>query len=185
MAEINNFTYINHVQRFKNAHLAKFDSADWVLEKINNYVKNPIGFLMFFGNPGIGKTYFCYAYINYLYEQKKMFRFYNERDYFSALKDEMKKDWDPLNLVKRICDTEFVFYNDLASGRPEDVTEWQKEQVFAFIDERYENKKPTIITSNHFLEELGKIFPARLLSRLKDSRNTLIELTDVDKRTLG
>lgn len=185
MHEINNFTYIDNIERFKDAHFSKLELPEDVMEKINNYVKKPRGMLLFLGNPGIGKTYMCYCYINYLYEQKKMFRFYNERNFFSALKDEIKKDWDPIHLVKRICDTEFVFFNDLCSGRPEDLTDWQKEQIFNFIDERYENKKPTIITSNHFTSSLKKMFPERVVSRLSDRTNTIIELISEDKRTLG
>lgn len=177
-------TNFNFPERFRHAHLAKLELPEQIIEKINNWIKNPKNMLIFLGNAGIGKTYTCYAIANYLYEKKKYFRLTNENDFFSSLKKCMANgvNWEIFEELKRLCETEFFFLNDLGSGRPDQITDWQKEQIFNFIDVRYETMLPTIITSNHFVKDLKEIYPERVISRLTASENTLIELNWHDKR---
>lgn len=179
-------TNFNFPDRFKHAHLAKLEFPDHVIEKINNWIKNPKHFLVFLGNAGIGKTYTCHAIANYLLEKKRYFRLTNENDFFSMLKKVMGIPyWEVFDELKRLCETEFFFFNDMGSGRPDDITDWQKEQVFNFIDVRYETMLPTVITSNHFMKDIKEIYPERVHSRLMASENTVIELNWHDKRQQG
>ena len=175
-------TNFNFPARFKDAHLSRLEFPEEIINKIFHWVKNPKNFLIFLGNAGIGKTYTCYAIANYFIENKKYFRLMNERDFFGHLKETFKKSWEPTSEIKRICETEFFMLNDLGSGRPDDITDWQKEQIFNFIDERYESALPTIITSNHFINDLKGIYHERIVDRLCDKENVLIELNMVSKR---
>lgn len=176
-------TNFNFPERFRNAHLSRLELPDDVINKINGWVKNPKNFLIFLGNAGIGKTYTCYAIANYLMEKKKYFRLLNERDFFGHIREIFQRPgWDSTSEIRRICETEYFMLNDLGSGRPDEITDWQKEQIFNLIDERYESMLPTIITSNHFIADLKNIYHERVISRLTDKENTLIELNWIDKR---
>lgn len=175
-------TNFNYPRTFENAHLSRIELSEDILEKINYWIKNPRFFLILLANPGVGKTYICHAICRYLQENKKYFRLLNERDFFSTLRNVIKQDWDYNWEINRLCETEFFLLDDICSGRPEDLTEWQKECLFNFIDCRYQTGLPTVITSNHFIPSLAKIFPERIASRLKDSRNVLIEFRGNDKR---
>lgn len=175
-------TNFNYPKTFENAHLAKIDLPNNIVEKINNWIKNPRYFLIFLANPGVGKTFVCHAICKYLQENKKYFRYLNERDFFGSLREIIKQDWDYNREIKRLCETEFFLLDDIGSGRPDEITEWQKECIFSFIDTRYLSGLPTVITSNHYLKVIEKIYPERISSRLKDSRNVLIEFKGDDKR---
>ena len=64
------------------ACLAKINLNHESAKKLSDWVSQPKDFLLYLGNPGCGKTYFCSAMVNYLKEKKRNYIFNFERDFF-------------------------------------------------------------------------------------------------------
>ena len=87
--------------------------------------------------------------------------------------------WDYEEEIKTLCSTKWFFMDDIRSTQG---TEFQKECLLSFVDQRSLMQFPTVITSNCLMSDLNQEYHPRFISRLKDKRNTIIELNWVDKR---
>lgn len=144
--------------------------------KIQNFMKTPKNFLLYCGNPGIGKTYLCASLIEWAMTTFDSFRYWNESELLKKIRsgmDEYKGDY--LETLKHLIDDQLVMFDDLGSCG---LNDWRKEIIFDAIDERYNSMLPTIITSNFSLKEIEKNFHPRVCSRLFDKDNTIIEILD-------
>ena len=174
-----NFKFWEHGD-YKNSCLSRVDLPCEIIEKVSDWSKNPKGMLVFLGNPGVGKTYLIAAFIHLLLETKNFhFRYLHERDLYARMRDCVEKGWNYERDIETICETKWIFLDDIHSGQS---TEFQKEVLLSFVDKRGITNLPTIITSNLFLDELGKQYSSRLISRIKDKKNLVIELNWIDKR---
>ena len=167
-------------ETLRNAHLAKVVQSEDCIKKISNWVKAESNIFYFCGNVGTGKTYFCAAWYNHLIEQKKRWvRAFVEYEFFTMLREEISKNFDPFHKIKSICECPYVILDDMGSSS---MTEWQKEMLFEFINMRNESGFPTLITSNLTRKELKEKFHDRFESRIFASKNTVIELNGEDRR---
>lgn len=165
---------------FKDAHLTKVNYEPSIMEPLLEWVKKPAGMLILCGNPGTGKTYFAAAFMNYLNEKKiKDKRGHDEKRFFSMVRDVIDQGWDYEREVARLCESHYFILNDIFSGKNY-PTDFQKECLFSFVDNRWMNNLPTIITSNIFIKDM-QMHP-RFMSRLNDKRNIVINLNGQDKR---
>ena len=169
-----------------NACLSKIELPDDCLDKIISWMKDPKYFLVFCGNPGVGKTYLCHAINNFRKDAKKYCWYLKEQELFSKLRDVIKENQDYTHKVREICENEFLILDDLCSST---MTDWQKEVLFTFVDERCENCLPTVITSNLYINKQNfdkksmlTEFSSRFVSRMSSARNMIIELEWKDKR---
>lgn len=165
---------------FDEASLSKVVLPDGAPEKIIHWLSNPANLLVFCGNPGIGKTFLCAAIGKFLIENKKFFRCFNEKSFFQHLRKNVGENVDAEWEIKRLCEVEYFILDDIGSG--EGFTPWQKDQLFSLVDHRSASRKPTILTSNIFTNQMDQILSKRFVSRLKDKRNTLLEFNWIDKR---
>src|ERR1051326_5798923 len=94
-------------ERYKDAHLAKLDLPEQINAKIMAWIKKDKDMCVFMGTPGIGKTYFCSAYIHHLIEKKKPFYYLAESSFFSFVRDAIGKNWDYSDEIKRICEAKY------------------------------------------------------------------------------
>lgn len=143
-------------------------------------MKKKKDFLVYCGNPGVGKTYFCASLIEHILENFRTFRYWKEQDLYRRLResmDSMKGDY--LGALKYLIDDDLVIIDDIGS---QGLTEWRKEILFDAIDSRYNSMKPTIITSNMTKKDFQECFHERICSRLFAKDNIIIELDDVDHR---
>jgi DNA replication protein DnaC len=163
--------------RYDDAHLSKVEQSESDIEKINYWWKNPSGTLYMCGNAGTGKTYICAAFYNQFGWDKC--RAYRECDLLAHLRETINKNWDAITEIKRLCQIEYMILDDLGSSS---MTDWQKEMLFCFIDERYNNKLPTIITSNLDTKQMKNTFHNRMFSRLYAKENVVIDLLNSDDR---
>lgn len=142
--------------------------------KISQWMKNPKNFLLYLGNPGIGKTYLCACLTPWAMKSFKDFRYHNERQLFTKIRDSMDQvKGDYLDALKYLIDDEFVMLDDIGSSG---FTDWRKDVFFEAVDQRYNCMKPTLITSNLSKEDFRKAFHPRVFSRLFALENTVIEL---------
>lgn len=165
---------------YADAHLSKIELPDDVSEKILTWWKKPSGILFFAGTPGCGKSYLLASMIHELEETKKhAWRYMTERDFYSHLRSTIEKGWDYAWEIQRISETFLFFLDDIGFCQS---TEFQKEALASFIDERVISEQPTVITSNLFLDDIATTYHPRVVSRLKSKKNIVIELNWIDKR---
>src|ERR1700674_3231027 len=98
-----------------DASLSKLILPEDTVQIILNWVKNPHDFLIFCGNPGVGKTYFCAAIVKDLLIAKLNFRYFSEISFLSHLRSEIEKDHDFQREIDRICDTPFFIMDDIGA----------------------------------------------------------------------
>ena len=109
-----------------------------------------------YGDSGTGKTHLTACMCNELVAQMKQCLFTNFFEISRLIKSTWNGDADSGNVVKRICDVDFLFIDDLGTEQLTKNGEdnWLQGQVFDIINKRYNNKKPTIFSSNYSMNEL-------------------------------
>ena len=135
-------------------------------------MKSPNGFLLYLGAPGIGKTYFCSALLPWIHWKVNNYYYINERNYLIRLRECIDRGWDYSKEISQSFDHEFLMFDDLGSTG---MNDWRVEVIFGLIDFRYENRKPTVFTSNLTRKTLADCLGQRAASRLFASENLIIE----------
>lgn len=142
--------------------------------KIMDWMAKPSNFLVYLGNPGIGKTYLCASLTSWALEKFQNFRYFNERQLFTKIRQSIEETkGDYLDALKYFVDDELIMLDDIGSSG---FTDWRKDVFFEAVDLRYNSLKPTVITSNLSKADFFKTYHSRLTSRLFSSENTIIEL---------
>ena len=166
----------------KNACLSKVNLDEESAAKLSTWVEKPTDFLLYLGSPGCGKTYFCASMINLFKEKRFHYLFNFERDFLACLRNQVDQGFDPIFEIEKICEIPFVIIDDMGSARADNLTDWQRDMLFTFVDIRAMSRLPTIITSNHYLKDIKNNFEQRFYSRLAAKRNTILELKADDLR---
>ena len=136
--------------------------------------------MIFLGNAGSGKTYFCAALMNALKEEKKHYFFIREKEFFDGLIYAMQNDGESADYeMQKVSEMPFLVIDDVGASKD---SEFRQESIFDLIDRRWVSRLPTVITSNLFLKDFNSRYHPRLTSRLTDCRNTIIELKIEDRR---
>jgi len=170
-------------EEVKNAHLAKVEQSPEIMEKLDIWVKNPRNIFLFHGNVGTGKSYFCQAWYNYMYDKGIHVRPMIEDEFIRELKREMGSSKDPESRVKTICESDYLIIDDFASTKKNLADkDWTIDMLSLVITLRYNNRLPTLITSNKTKQEFRSIFEPRMCSRLFDKRNIICENYGPDRR---
>ena len=83
------------------------------------------------------------------------------------LLEEIRRGYDNgvYTLEERVKNTFLVVLDDLGA---EKVTDWVREKLYSIIGYRYENQKPTIITTNYSPAELTERIGERITDRLRE-----------------
>lgn len=127
------------------------------------FAKKPDGWLVSFGNYGVGKTHLASAIANELLKQ-------NYRVLFAVvpdLLDHLRSTFGPSSEIQYdqrfelIRDAAVLILDDLGT---ENTTPWAREKLFQIINHRYNGRMPTVITSNRRPEEIEP----RIFSRMSD-----------------
>lgn len=174
---------------YANAHLSKIDQNPEISQKLSNWCADPKKILLFHGNVGTGKTYFCAAWYNSLkerdYQQRKdlkypffTFRAFSQHHFFNDLKHVIQMNWNPVDRIKTICETTFLIFDDLKIP----MNDWQKEMISELIDLRYSSGLPTLITSNLNRQDFKSKFSDREYDRIFDKRNLIVEQNEESRR---
>jgi DNA replication protein DnaC len=120
------------------------------LVKANGYVDNyltkstPRG-LLFQGPPGLGKTHLAVGIIHKLIERQNVSCFFcNFAGELQHIRDSMSAD-RTLNLPRLVYEAEVLVLDDFGAQR---WSSWVQDQMSNVISLRYDNGRPTIITTN-------------------------------------
>ena len=127
------------------------------------FARRPEGWLVLFGNYGVGKTHLASAIANELLKQ-------NYRVLFAVvpdLLDHLRATFGPHSEIEydqrfeMIRDAAVLILDDLGT---ENTTQWAREKLFQIVNHRYNGRLPTVFTSNRRPEEIEP----RVFSRMSD-----------------
>ncbi len=146
--------------------------------------------LFLYGPAKVGKTVYAAQFVTHYYKQWWLENSHHlswKIHFISAprLFRELKTSFDPKSRVEtedliltKYESADLLILDDLGmNGR---ISEWLLEVLFMITDYRWENQKPTIITSNYGLPELAELFgddriPSRIERMCKAVKKTPYE----------
>ena len=153
----------------------------WAYEEARDFAANPTGWLILKGGYGCGKTHLAAAIANACVERGQPVLFITVPD----LLDHLRAAYAPASPAtynvrfEEIRTASVLILDDLGT---ESSTSWAQEKLFQIFNYRYNAHLPTVITTNHELEEI----PLRIRSRLVDpDLARIISITAPDYRRAG
>jgi DNA replication protein DnaC len=135
----------------------------WAYEEAHHFAQNPEGWLVLKGGYGCGKTHLAAAIANTCVERGQPALFITVPDLLDHLRAAFAPS-SPATYDARFDEVrtaDVLILDDLGT---ESSTPWAQEKLFQIFNYRYTARLPTVITTNHELEEI----PLRLRSRLVD-----------------
>ncbi len=159
----------------------KQDNLRWAYEDARGFAKKPEGWLVLKGGYGCGKTHLAAAIANSCVERGQPVLLITIPDLLDHLRaafaPSSPTDYD--TRFEEVRTAPILILDDLGT---ESSTPWAQEKLFQIINYRYNARLPTVITTNHELEEI----PLRLRSRLVDPDLTrIVTILAPDYRRAG
>jgi DNA replication protein DnaC len=146
-----------------------------------NFANNPEGWLILLGGYGCGKTHLAAAIANLVINQNKPALFVVVPD----LLDHLRASFGPNSATtydqrfEEIRTASLLILDDLGA---QSATPWAQEKLFQLFNYRYNAQLPTVVTSNHELEEID----VRIRSRMVDpDLAQIIKIMAPDFRQIG
>lgn len=99
----------------------------------------------------------------------------------TALLDALKPESGEDDVLRSLQKATVLVLDDLGTTRG---TEWERDRLFALLNARYENQRPTITTSNLKIADLAKSVGERSVSRLVEGA-TIVAVDGDDFRMRG
>jgi DNA replication protein DnaC len=153
----------------------------WAYEETRSFAEHPEGWLVLKGGYGCGKTHLAAAIANACVERGQPVLFTTVPD----LLDHLRATFAPTSTTgygarfEEVRTAPVLILDDLGT---ESGTTWAQEKLFQIFNYRYNARLPTLITTNHELEEI----PLRLRSRLVDpDLARIVSITAPDYRRAG
>ena len=134
-----------------------------------------------YGDSGTGKTHLTACMCNELMSQMHQCLFTNFFEISKLIKSTWNGNADSENVVRRICEVDFLFLDDLGTEilTKNGEDNWLQGQVFDIINKRYNNKKPTIFSSNYSMNQLitDRGMMAKTVDRIGEMSTAMIKLS--------
>lgn len=149
--------------RFSNSRTGENPTFDAAFKRCRNYcevssnvLENGYG-IYIYGDSGTGKTHLTACMVNELVKQQRPTLFTNFFEISQIIRGTFKNSkTSEIDMIDKIANIDFLFLDDLGTEKVTKNGEdnWLQEKIFEILNKRYNNKKPTIFTSNYSLEEL-------------------------------
>ncbi|WP_027121529.1 helix-turn-helix domain-containing protein [Mycoplasma leonicaptivi] len=155
---------------------SKYNKETYDICKMVSEGSSDIKLLIISGESGLGKTYFLHALGNSLIKNNKK-GIYIDPSFFTRQISELIKQNDNnkiLSFLNKIINLDFVIFDDFhvfGEGNKKQTKNFVKQ----IIDERINNNKLVVISSNLRTYEFEKIFDNTIYSRLQTGFNTIIK----------
>ncbi len=157
----------------------------WAYDEARTFAKNPEGWLVLKGGYGCGKTHLAASIANQCVKRGQPVLFITVPD----LLDHLRASYAPSDTDEHtppfkarfheIRTSPILILDDLGT---EASTPWVQEKLYQILNYRYNAQLPTVITTNHELEDI----PLRLRSRIVDPGLTkIVSITAPDFRRAG
>lgn len=127
---------------------------------IENFSSSPEN-LLFYGTPGTGKTFLSNCVAKELLDRGYLVVYRTAESLIQNLKHIRFNNDEDLEDLLINCD--LLIIDDLGS---EQITDFSKTELFNILNRKLLNRKKMLISTNHDLEELLKIYSERISSRL-------------------
>ena len=142
-----------------------------------------------YGDSGTGKTHLTACMCNELMAQMHQCLFTNFFEISKLIRSTWTGNADSESVIKRICEVDFLFLDDLGTEALTKNGEdnWLQGQVFDIINKRYNNKKPTIFSSNYSMNQLiaDRGMMAKTVDRIGEMSTAMIKLSGESYRRKG
>ena len=142
-----------------------------------------------YGDSGTGKTHLTACMCNELMSQMRQCLFTNFFEISKLIKSTWNGNADSEAVIRRICEVDFLFLDDLGTEKVTSNGEdnWLQGQVFDIINKRYNNRKPTIFSSNYSMNELiaDRGLMKKTVDRIGEMSTAMIKLTGESYRRKG
>lgn len=147
------------------------------------YAKEPVGWLVISGGYGCGKTHLAAAIANVQIDDGHKVVFITVPDLLDHLRASFAPGMDDENgyeaRLEEIRNAPLLILDDMGTESP---TVWAQEKLYQILNHRYMAQLPTVVTTNHSLDDLEP----RIRSRLLDvALCQQVVITAGDYRTSG
>jgi DNA replication protein DnaC len=150
------FEQANIPRRYRDCSFKNFeihndshkDAIKIVKKFVKNYPVQDVG-LLFLGSCGVGKTHLAVATMNELIHKKRVPCYFCDfRELIRSIQSTYSSDSEltEVDVLSPIFHKDVLILDELGAKR---TTAWVEETVFYIINNRYNNKKLTIFTSNY------------------------------------
>lgn len=133
-------------------------------ELAQRYAEDPQGWLILIGGYGCGKTHLAAAIANQRVERGQPTLFVTVPDLLdhlrAAFSPDSEIDYD--QRFEEVRTAPLLILDDLGTHS---ATPWAQEKLYQIVNYRYNARLPSVITTNHRLEDLDR----RLVSRMTDA----------------
>lgn len=120
--------------------------------------------LIIFGSTGTGKTFLANCITAELIKQRRFVLFLSATALFDILREySYNKDDHNQNLYKNIFSCDLLIIDDLGT---ESVTTFTQHSFFQVVNERYNKRRATIITTNLTMNHIRDLYSERVCSRI-------------------
>lgn len=166
------FSIHNLGERFKDSNFSTFierEGAERCFQIAKKYVEDFDSWegesLMFWGEPGNGKSHLATAIANELSSKGKRVVFISMPDLLEKIKATFNRNSveteEEIMRGLQLCD--LLIIDDIGA---EKVSDWVQEVIFRIVDGRYKKMKPILATSNLEPKELAERIGKRAYDRL-------------------
>lgn len=168
-------------KKYQDAEIDLLDKQEEDLRQLGReWARNPTS-IFIYGDKGTGKTRFCFALLREMFRSCPRLiwpRYYTSPDLDSKLHKAIMEGGDS-HMVDMLSEEDLLFIDDF--GR-ETKTERVKRQYFEILNNRYANERPTILTSNYNIDEIGGMLSDVIASRLEEYLSVRFTGKDLRKR---
>jgi DNA replication protein DnaC len=137
--------------------------------------------LWFFGDVGTGKTSLAMLVSKAALEAGRSVAIYSVPRLLADIKETYEDDVGRsyAELFRRLCEVDLLHLDDLGA---EKRTEWVLEQLYSIVNERWQNERSIVVTTNLGLDELREQIGVRTVSRLEEVSGPAIPIMGRDLR---
>ncbi len=143
-----------------------------------DFAEDPSGWLLLHGGCGVGKTHLAAAIANRRLALQQPVMFVVTPDLLDYLRAAFSPQSDVTfdERFEQVRNAPLLILDDLGAHS---ATSWAEEKLYQIINHRYNARLPTVVTTNHRLEDLDE----RIVSRLADSLlSRVVHITAPDFR---